>query len=272
MQKPIYLICLMLVNFGLLLGQSRKVYFYSQDSIFYNHTSARHLVIDSFPTYGAWVNLIWQNDTLNKFIPAGATHVKYQVSKGNRGEPGVWFRPSNEMATQNFTSVRYVAGEAPEIRARILPHLQLNEDTLSLMATKADIVSEDEHVLPAQEEFTNKDSTKEMALEKHEQITLQEVLDEQDEVEEPSTVWEKAEKASFEFDRMRILRDYLISSNCDPEEVGKSLQILKYDPSRLELLRALSEHCPQKIKPHLAQWADTFFVYPQFRSQVIQLL
>ncbi len=268
MQNRILLICLLLANFGLLLGQERKVFFFSESPISYHQTSAERLVIDSFPTEGGWVNFAWEADSLSKYIPAGEQNMKYQVSRGNRGEAGVWFRPLNTESNQNFTSVVYKEGYVPENRLRLLPRTIEPADTLMAMVEETQVQNEEEITLANDEGF-DVDSDEEESTE--EVVSLVEEKGD-DEEESYADIWEKAAAADFEFDRMRILREYLKTNGCEAEDVSKSLGILKYDPSRLELLRALSESCPEQIKPHLPTWSEEFFIYPQFRSQVIQLL
>jgi hypothetical protein len=268
MQKSIFLICLMLMHFGLSFGQSRKVYFYSEDPIFYNHIKSERLVIDSFPADGAWVNFLWQNDTLSKFIPEGTGNMKYQVTKGNRGEAGIWYRPLEAGGNQNFIPVTYIIGFVPENRRRIFTMPIEEVDTTEIILAQEEVVPQREDVISM--EVQVEDTIRVVALEKVEVELAEEKMLSHEEVE--FSVWEKAENADFEFDRMRILRDYLKNNGCEAEEVGRALGILKYDPSRLELLKSLSESCPEQIRPQLSVWAEKFFVYPQFRSQVIHLL
>ena len=268
MLNRILLICLLLANFGLVLGQERKVFFYSQSPISYHQTSAERLVIDSFPVEGGWVNFAWEADSVNKYIPAGELNMKYQVAKGNRGEVGVWFRPLNTESNQNFTSVKYVEGYVPENRLRLLPRAIEPVDTLIAIVDETQVQNEEEVVLANDEGF-DVDSDEEKSAEEVVSLFEESVVIEE---ESYTDIWEKAVSADFEFDRMRILREYLKTNGCDSEDVSRSLGILKYDPSRLELLRALSISCPEQIKPHLPTWSESFFIYPQFRSQVIQLL
>ncbi|TVQ78945.1 MAG: hypothetical protein EA358_04210 [Flavobacteriales bacterium] len=275
MKKYSSLICFILVNF--LHAQVREVLLFSESNFAYGSTEAQVLLIRPFPNEGGWVNLLWKNDTISKWIPAGSESMSYEVKEGNRGNVGVWFRASGKPSAKD----PFVVGFMPADRWVKSPETPVATDDL-IAAVVNDQVNDEENV-PAVESMTDsaslelevvKGSDDELAI--IDSVVVLKVVE--DTVKPVSIdidtldIWGRVELVAFEFDRMRILREYIKDSGCKKQDISRALSVLRYDPSRLELLKFLAEVCPDELRPNLPQWGEEYFVYPQFRSQVIRLL
>jgi hypothetical protein len=276
MKKYSSLICFILVNF--LHAQVREVLLFSESNFAYGSTEAQNLLIRPFPNEGGWVNLLWKNDTISKWIPAGSESMTYEVKEGNRGNAGVWYRASGKPSVKEPI---VVAGFLPTDRWVKSPEtLVASEDLIA--AVENDQVSVEE-TLPDVEVMTDSASLEfEVVNGSDDELATTDtvvVLKMDEDTVKPASIdidtldiWGKVELVAFEFDRMRILREYIKDSGCKKQDISRALSVLRYDPSRLELLKFLAEVCPDKLRPNLPQWGEEYFVYPQFRSQVIRLL
>jgi hypothetical protein len=236
----------------------RTVYVFAPDTIVFSYAdsekSQQKLRITDVPDSSVCLYFSAFNTVVKKCLPEGRDDLAYELRPGNRQQPGLWYRGT--FTDAHAGEIKYHA--VTLTTDSVVPvHAEIAEDT----GKQEEVVS----VYQALPEETHEvDSISEETAEFIEIISIEEEKVSVD-------IWETVKSAEFEFDRVRLFRDYFEKNGCKKEDVFRALNILQYDPSRLELLRSMVSFCKTSLHPYKQEIAETFFMYPHFRQQLLQL-
>ena len=240
----------------------RTVYVFAPDTIVFsyadNKKTQHKLRITEVPDSSVCLYFSANNTIVKKCIPEGVEDLAYELRPGNRQQPGLWYRGAFSDAGAN--EIKYHPATVSTV------HVIVANTKIEKTPEIAKNIEED-----AVEEVVSIAQTTHSEFNETEAITTDTTASVEEEKEVHTDVWEAVKSAEFEFDRVRLFRDYFEKNGCDKESVFRALDILRYDPSRLELLRSMVSFCESELQPHKKDIADTFFTYPHFRQQLLQL-
>lgn len=240
------------------------------------------LLIDNVPDSTVNIVVDVNGHLVAKTLPYGQKTLVYELRPGNRGQMGLWYRGDKSRPTD--LTVSYVKTERPLLAMHddkeeskdynqdtTLPsdvvaqeHTPKSDDT----ALDSAMVHADDSLMKVIDEDTSTAITYERTETREDTIITKETQD----LEKSPDIWTAVNEASFEFDRVRLLRNYFTEYGCTKEDVFRALKTLRYDPSRLELCRYLADICKSDLKEWQSDIAETFFVYPHFRREFNDML
>lgn len=213
----------------------------------YNNAPHQQIEITDVPDSNAVIELSFYGKKLRKRLPDGASVLHYYIGEGNNDDIGIWYR-----GTQKLTQATKVTYSNEFVQApNNIP------DSLEFQALKETESPSDLNI----DSISGRTGK-----------VIEELAETENEDTEIIDVWAAAAEAEFEFDRVRVFREYFSQkSHCDFEDIDKAMGILRYDPSRLELGRTLGEHCAEEVWPKKEILANKHFAYPHFRQQFIDI-
>ncbi len=268
------------------MGQ-RTVVVFSHDTLpfqYGDHPTVNRLKIEGVPD--STVNIVMDingRQQVVKTLPYGQKTLVYELRPGNRGQMGMWYRGDQSRPvdlTVSFEKIdRLLVADVENEDEHTYDEQDtvLQPDFVALTPPSQTIDSDIENItvraedtlLPIVNQDTSTAETR-MEVETHAD-TLPSKTDKQL-AEEAVDIWTAVKEASFEFDRVRLLRNYFVEQGCSKDDVFRALKHLRYDPSRLELCRYLVDICKSELKEWQADIAETFFVYPHFRKEFNDML
>lgn len=257
---------------------------YSHDTLpfqYGDHPSVNSLKIEDVPDSTVTIIVDIKGLLVVKTLPFGQKNLVYELRPGNRGQMGLWYR--GDKAKMAELTVSFIKTERPLMASipKQNDHTYNQEDSVftsdvfttneeTAIADTFDLSSEIVSINDTIDEDTEKEPS--IAETKIAVDTLPShstnVAIEYNDID----VWTALNDASFEFDRVRLLRRYFTENGCTKEDVFRALKALRYDPSRLELCRYLVDICKSELKEWQSEIAETFFVYPHFRREFNNIL
>ncbi len=259
-----WLLVLLISNVFFSFAQ-RAIHIFAHDSLAFSYASSQpqtSVMITDVPDSMVRVSILVNNQRIVKRVPFSDDIMSYELRPGNNGTLGIWYR--GDAGCGSCPKVVYTPSDTfdatPKITATTSTHTAQQDDSTPLVAETKDT----EPPIHRDEWIALSDSVDAEDKERADDVRIASGSPEPIGNED---VWNTLSDAEFEYDRLRILRDYFVKSNCTREDVFKALEELSYDPSRLELCRHLVNVCADDVQTWQSDIAETFFIYPHFRSE-----
>lgn len=249
----------------------RSVHIFSHDTLTFAYASSPQLtslLIQAVPDTAVKLVFRVNEHFVIKHIPYGNERLTYVLRPGNDGIMGLWYRGTTTakisytidyVSTEQQTDSTHMLGDrTPSISSTVdsllgedLARTQTNTNTKNQDTVFSNLSASDTNLTTVNPHFDSTGKT-----------TLSVEYD----------LWIELSKAAFEYDRVRILRDYFTQNNCQRADIFKALKALRYDPSRLELCKHLSKICIENLREWQSDISDAFFVYPHFKHEFNNIL
>ncbi len=221
------------------------------------------MVITDVPDSLVCIFVNVNDQKIAKWVPFSDDLMSYELRPGSNGKLALWYRGNK--GCSHCPRVSFVYEDArdfipsPPPTAHIFDHVEVDTIISDTVSTSDPLIAKlDEHTAIKDTLLT--DTVETVVFDTTYSNDLADTINDLD-------VWLVLVEAEYEFDKVRILRDYFNASNCTREDVFKALGVLNYDPSRLELCKHLKDRCYEKMREWHMDIAQEFFIYPHFRSE-----